>query len=249
MGPILVGTSDTHALLLAYEHGSQVPDAFLRFQFAPDRSVSLQAVKGNYYDQQTVDAAHPYRTLWLHAGAVAGTEDDLARAYRDFLLRCVTQNAEARKPYIFYNTWNFQERNRWWYGNPYLESMRQDRIEAEIEVAHRMGIDVFVLDTGWYEKTGDWQVNRQRFPDGLQSIRRTLDGYGMKLGLWFNPTVAALSSRMRQDHEDCLMTSGRQAARSARDMGDRSQSGPVPRLALLGSIRRRTDPPGPARSA
>ena len=74
----------------------------------------------------------------------------------------MTQNAESRKPYIFYNTWNFQERNRWWYGNAYLESMRQDRILAEIDVAHQMGIDVFVLDTGWYEKTGDWQRQPQR---------------------------------------------------------------------------------------
>ena len=208
MGPILVGSSETHSLLLAYEHGSQSPDAFLRYHFLPDRTVALQAVKGNYYDGQEISQAHPYETPWLHVGAVAGAEDDLARAYRDFLLRGITDSAESRKPYIFYNTWNFQERNRWWYGQPYLASMRQDRIEAEIEVAHRMGVDVFVLDTGWYEKTGDWQVNRARFPDGLHSIRRTLDAYGMKLGLWFNPTVAALSSRMRRNHEDCLMTSG-----------------------------------------
>ena len=36
-------------------------------------------------------------------------------------------------------------------------------------------------------------VNRQRFPDGLASHQSAkLDGYGMKLGLWFNPTVAAV---------------------------------------------------------
>jgi alpha-galactosidase len=208
MGPILVGASDTHALLLAYEHGSQSPDAFLRFQLSAlglSRTVSLQAVKGNYYDGQP---AGGYETPWLHVGAVAGTEDDLARAFRDFLLRYVTQNAASREPYVFYNTWNFQERSRWWYGSPYLESMRQDRIEAEIEVAHKMGIDVFVLDTGWYEKTGDWQVNLSRFPDGLQSIKGKLDGYGMTLGLWFGPTHAAVSSRMYQDHTDCVMTRG-----------------------------------------
>ncbi len=209
MGPILVGAhrGPRRALLLAYEHGSQSPDAFLRYQLDQEggRRVSLQAVKGNYCDGQPADG---YQTLWMHAGAVAGTEDDLARAYRDFLLRRVTQNAESRRPSIFYNTWNFQERNKWWYGNPYLESMRQDRIEAEIEVAHRMGIDVFVLDTGWYEKTGDWQVNRARFPDGMQSVRAKLDFYGMTLGLWFGPTHAAVSSRMFQGHTDCLMTQG-----------------------------------------
>ncbi len=45
--------------------------------------------------------------------------------------------------------------------------MTEERILAEIEVAHRMGIDVFVLDTGWYQKTGDWEVNLQRFSPHL----------------------------------------------------------------------------------
>ena len=208
MGPLLVGTSDSHALLLAYEHGSQVPDAFLQYTLGGDRTVTLGAVKGNYCDGQVIDDAHPYRTLWMHAGGVAGSEGDLARAYRAFVLTGMTQNAESRQPYVFYNTWNFQERNRWWYGNAYLESMRQDRILDEIDVAYKMGIDVFVLDTGWYEKTGDWRVNLQRFPDGLRAVKEKLNGYGMKLGLWFNPTVAAVSSEMRRNHADCLMTSG-----------------------------------------
>ena len=115
-------------------------------------------------------------------------------------------NAESRKPYLFYNTWNFQERNKWWNGKPYLESMTQARIEAEIDVAHRMGIEVFVLDTGWYEKTGDWQVNRRRFPDGLKSIKARLDNCGMKLGLWFDPLAAAVSSRMFREHQDCQIS-------------------------------------------
>lgn len=89
--------------------------------------------------------------------------------------------------------------------------MTQERIEAEIDVAHKMGIDVFVLATGWYEKTGDWQVNRRRFPDGLQSIKAKLDAYGMKLGLWFDPLAAAVSSRMFQAHQDCRITHGGKA--------------------------------------
>jgi alpha-galactosidase len=71
-----------------------------------------------------------------------------------------------------------------------------------------MGIEVFVIDTGWYEKTGDWKVSAARFPHGLAPLKAKLDAYGMKLGLWFNPTVAAVSSAMRKSHEDCLMTSG-----------------------------------------
>ncbi|MBD0289428.1 MAG: alpha-galactosidase, partial [Flavisolibacter sp.] len=68
----------------------------------------------------------------------------------------------------------------------------------EIDRAHAMGIEVFVLDAGWFKKTGDWAVNKEFFPDDLKQVRAKLNNYGMKLGLWFNPTVAALSSDMYQ---------------------------------------------------
>jgi alpha-galactosidase len=214
IGPMLVGAAPRgdQALLVAYEHGSQVPDAFLAFDLAPDRAVRLRAVKGNYCDGQIVggeqEESRAFTTPWFQAGVVAGDADALAAAYREFVLAHQSPNRESRRPYIFYNTWNFQERNRWWYGQQYLDSMNEARILQEIEVAHRMGIEVFVLDTGWYEKTGDWQVSRARFPRGLAPIKAKLDACGMKMGLWFNPTVAALSSRMRREHEDCLMTRG-----------------------------------------
>jgi alpha-galactosidase len=202
MGPIIAASDGHRSLLLAYEHGSQVPDAFLRYELAPDRSVRLTAVKGNYVSGQRLDGEHPFQTIWMETAATQGGIDQLASTYRQFVLKSMTQNPATRKPYIFYNTWNFQERNKWWNGRPYLESMNEDRILKEIDVAHRVGVDVFVLDTGWYEKTGDWTVSSKRFPDGLRSVKQKLDGYGMKLGLWFGPTTAAASSRVVREHPE-----------------------------------------------
>jgi alpha-galactosidase len=202
MGPILAATDSRRSFLLAYEHGSQVPDAFLQYQLSPDRSVRLIAVKGNYVSGQTVDPDHPFQTIWMETATTRGGVDQLASTYRRFALKYMTQNPATREPYIFYNTWNFQERNKWWNGRPYLESMNEDRILKEIDVAHRMGVDVFVLDTGWYEKTGDWTVSSTRFPDGLKAVKQKLDGYGMRLGLWFGPTTAAISSRVVHEHPE-----------------------------------------------
>jgi alpha-galactosidase len=202
MGPILVGEeADGGNLLLAYEHGSTTPDAFLQFQLTPSRQVSLRAVKGNYVPGQKVKE---YQTVWMDAAVTTGGIDSTAKAFRTHLLRWTNPQAESRQPYIFYNTWNFQERNKWWNGKPYLASMTPERMLAEIDAAHRMGIEVFVMDTGWYEKTGDWEVSRKRFPEGLKPIRDRLDQYGMKLGLWFNPTAAAISSRMYQVHKNAV---------------------------------------------
>jgi alpha-galactosidase len=202
MGPILAASDSRRSFLLVYEHGSQVPDAFLQYQLRPDRSVRLTAVKGNYVSGQKVDADHPFQTIWMETAATQGGIDQLASTYRRFALKYMAQNLATRKPYIFYNTWNFQERNKWWNGKPYLESMNEDRILKEVDVAHRMGVDVFVLDTGWYEKTGDWTVSRQRFPNGLKAVKQKLDGYGMQLGLWFGPTTAAVSSRVVREHPE-----------------------------------------------
>jgi alpha-galactosidase len=202
MGPILAATDGHRSWMLSYEHGSQVPDAFLRYRLGPDRSIRLTAVKGNYVPGQTVDVDHPFQSIWMETAASQGGIDQLASAYRRFALKYMTQNLATRKPYIFYNTWNFQERNKWWNGKPYLESMNEDRILKEIDVAHRMGVDVFVLDTGWYEKTGDWTVSSKRFPDGLKAVKQKLDGYGMQLGLWFGPTTAAVSSRIVREHPE-----------------------------------------------
>ena len=207
MGPMLVGERDGAAVLVAYEHGSQVPDAFLAYATSPDHTVTLRAVKGNYFAGQPLGPGHAYRTIWLQFAAQRGSVDELAAAYRLFVLRHQSQNLESRKPYIFYNTWAYQERNQAWNGAAFLDSMRQERIVQEIEIAHRMGVDVFVLDTGWYEKTGDWRVNRQRFPDELKSVKALLDRYGMKLGLWFGPTHAAVSSAIAAAHADCRMAS------------------------------------------
>ena len=88
--------------------------------------------------------------------------------------------------------------------------MTEERMLKEIDAAHEMGIDVFVLDTGWYEKTGDWSVNPARFTDGMKRLKAKLDEYGMKLGLWIGPPSAAITSLAHSLHpESKISTDGK----------------------------------------
>jgi len=199
MGPILAASTGAQSLALAYEHGSTWPDAFLAFDLAPNRQVALKAVHGNTFNGQSADH---FATVWFLLGSVQGTLDDLSSAFRQFLLTRQALNQESRKPYIFYNTWNQQERTKHWEKKTYLTKMDQAHMLEEIDIAHRMGIDVFVLDTGWFRRTGDWQVNLDRFPDSLKSIKAALDRNGMKLGLWFDNS-AGIESDVLKKHLEC----------------------------------------------
>jgi len=123
------------------------------------------------------------------------------------MLKYISLNAESRQPYIFYNTWGRQERVKW-AGNTYLASMNLQQTLSEIEQAYKMGIEVYVLDAGWFLKTGDWTVNTSEkfFPDTLKQVVGLLKKYKMKLGLWFDPTKAALSSKMLERNKNYRIT-------------------------------------------
>ena len=207
-GPVLLLEGESSCALLGYEHGAEYPDAYLAFSVIKTDSqlaVALQAKKGNYYNGQQIGPGQPLVSPWCHFAACNGNREVLLKAYRRFFLEEISENLESRKPYIFYNTWNNQERNKYFHHLPYLHSMNLAHTLAEIDVAAQMGVEVFVIDTGWYNKTGDWVVDPERFPDGLHQVRERLEQHGMKLGLWFNPIVAADSAAIMREHPEYRM--------------------------------------------
>ena len=206
MGPILTERRGDVTMLTAYEHGSMYPDLYLCFDRAGG-GTRIRAVKGNYWEGQPLDR-DPFEGVWLQLGALAGDIAALRRAYRAFQLSYCSLNKESRRPYIFYNTWAFQERNKFYNRQEYLSSMNAARIEEEIGIAESMGVDVFVIDTGWYKKTGDWQTDETRFPGGMRRIGELLAARGMKLGLWFAPPAAAVSSDMLRRYRSSVITRG-----------------------------------------
>ena len=204
MGPVFIGEKPAQSFLIAYEHGSQYPNAFLNYELDADKKVTLKAKKGNYLNNQAITKNKPFESIWFQIGSVAGKQRELAKEYRSFILNYQSPNTESRKPYIYYNTWGRQEREKW-RGESYQGSITKPVIEKEIEIAHQMGVDVFVIDVGWFNKAGDWKVNTTSFPDTLKQINQLLESKGMKLGLWYNPSITAVTSKIAQEHEDWLV--------------------------------------------
>ena len=172
MGPMVAAEGDGGCLFVAYEHGSQVPDAFVEFALDSSRSLECRAVKGNYFAGQPVDG---FSTIWFQLACAPGDIDDCARVYRDFVLHHFAERSVSRRPFVYYNTWNLQERSKYIDRRETSDPLRTELVLAEIERAHRMGVDVFVIDAGWQKQPGDWEIDTNKFPDGLSSIRAALD--------------------------------------------------------------------------
>nr|MDD6336498.1 alpha-galactosidase [bacterium] len=180
-GPILLAEGQDASLLMAYELGELGTPPYVAF--TTKDTICLQAVHGNYARGRAL----PYTTIAYLMGMAPGKKAAAADMLRQYLLAGArSTNPEAL---ITYNTWNYQERNFWWNHQGFETDMTPKRMLAEIDIAHRMGIDGFILDDGWQRIRGDWRPDEGRFPDGLGQVQSSLADKGMRMGLWFVPQL------------------------------------------------------------
>lgn len=96
-------------------------------------------------------------------------------------------------------------------------SFNQEKILALAEKAKAIGVELMVLDDGWFGNRnsdsgslGDWVVDRKKLPDGLESLCRKVNELGMQFGLWFEPEMISPDSDLYRAHPDwCIHTEGR----------------------------------------
>ncbi len=84
--------------------------------------------------------------------------------------------------------------------------------EKLIDIAKKgaeIGLDLFVLDDGWFGKRdddksslGDWFVNYNKLPSGLDGLADKINALGMKFGLWFEPEMVSPDSDLFRAHPD-----------------------------------------------
>lgn len=98
------------------------------------------------------------------------------------------------QPLVTYNTWF-----------AYGTGVDEASMLAEMDQAAALGIELFVLDAGWYPGAGAegpfdfdsglglWVADPARFPNGVRPLRDHAHDLGMKFGLWVEPERVNLS--------------------------------------------------------
>lgn len=76
-----------------------------------------------------------------------------------------------------------------------------------------VGIELFVVDDGWFGQRnddtaslGDWTVNEKKLPKGLQGIADKVRALGMEFGLWVEPEMVNVKSRLYEAHPDWTLS-------------------------------------------
>lgn len=98
-----------------------------------------------------------------------------------------------------------------------------EKIETQARLAKELGMELFVLDDGWFRKgndsrssMGDWTCNTAKLPGGIEAATDLVHGLGLKFGLWFEPEAVSRDSNLYRAHPDWILQVPRLEPREGR---------------------------------
>ncbi len=87
------------------------------------------------------------------------------------------------------------------------------KIHGIVDEAQALGIEMFVLDDGWFgerkddhRSLGDWYEFEGKLEQGLEGIAQYVHDKGMKFGLWFEPEMISKDSDLHRAHPDWVLS-------------------------------------------
>jgi len=122
-------------------------------------------------------------------------QDEIKPLYRRYFRETIKDNGTL---FTLANTWGDRSQHM---------ALCEEFIKAEINAAGKLGVDVLQIDDGWeksaisdpnlymthvwegyYDAAPDyWEVDKVKFPNGLEPIIEYARSKGVEIGLWFSP--------------------------------------------------------------
>ena len=91
-------------------------------------------------------------------------------------------------------------------------NFNQDLLAGLMKEAKDLGVDMFLLDDGWFANKyprqndraglGDWEVNRYKLPSGIAALTDEAREAGVKFGLWIEPEMVNPKSELFEQHPE-----------------------------------------------
>jgi len=123
----------------------------------------------------------------------------LSQNYHDLIKQNLVRGAWKGKPRpVLINNWEAT----------YFD-FNESKLLRLAKAAKKLGVELFVLDDGWFSSRdddttslGDWTVNHKKLPKGLENLSRKIKKIGLDFGIWVEPEMVSIKSRLYENHPD-----------------------------------------------
>jgi len=134
-----------------------------------------------------------------HTGGGYGAASRLLHTYQ--LARVLPGAPQVKVRPVLYNSWEATE-----------FAVTEQGQETLAERAASVGVERFVMDDGWFGQRkndraglGDWDVNKEKFPNGLKPLIDKVHALHMDFGLWVEPEMVNPNSDLYRKHPDWVL--------------------------------------------
>ena len=211
------GTSSHHMnnfIALVHHHTTENTGEAIGLQFVYSGNHSFELEKDQINQLRVVGGINSHRFSWeLNANQSFQTPEMILSYSSQGLNKMSQIHHELLRERIARGRHQFAERpilvNNW--EATYFD-FNSEKIKAIIDEAKELGIEMFVLDDGWFGKRdadnsslGDWFEYEGKLTNGLREIADYAHSKGLKFGLWFEPEMISVDSELYRTHSDFLM--------------------------------------------
>ena len=175
-----------------------------RIDFETTHSNHLQIVGGiNFWDTElALTPGRTFRTPKFSVGYTPDGTEEAARLCRAYARSEILPQAhrEQIRP-VIYNSW---------YATAF--DVNEQQQIALAKRAKEIGVELFVIDDGWFKGRksdnaglGDWEVDPEKFPNGLQPMIQQINDLGLDFGIWVEPEMINPNSDLYRKHPDWVL--------------------------------------------
>ncbi len=171
-----------------------------------NNAISVGGGRGDFLSahwRKTLKTGETEKTNKAYLTVTKGSlENAAARLARHFDDTDEIKDGERDLP-VLYNEYCYT------WGKP--EAKTLEKMLPEIAA---LGCKYFVIDDGWFYNVyndkryviGDWNVNKEYYPEGLKAFADKVRSYGMIPGVWYEFEGVSEHSDVYRDHPDWLLT-------------------------------------------
>lgn len=176
-----------------------------RFTFEVDNKNELRIISGinPYASEYKLPANEVFRTPDFYFTYSCQGKGEASRSFHDWARNHqIKKGGETRMTLL--NNWEAT----------YFD-FNEDKLIGLIDEATKLGVDMFLLDDGWFankyprssdrQGLGDWQETADKLPNGIGRLVEEAQKKGIKFGLWIEPEMVNPKSELYENHKDWVI--------------------------------------------
>lgn len=176
-----------------------------QFTFEVDQNNALRIISGinPYASEYTLNPNEVFRTPDFYFTYSCTGKGQASRNFHDWARKYQVKDGEKTRMTLL-NNWEATYFN-----------FDEEKLVALMDDAVKLGVDLFLLDDGWFgnkyprqsdrQGLGDWDETKDKLPHGVGYLTEAAKKKGIKFGIWIEPEMVNPKSELYEKHPDWVI--------------------------------------------